>query len=54
MTDTDVPPLDDHAGPYSEEAGTCVGNQPLNWAGRCQPMNEGTCPGGDPICTLNP
>lgn len=54
MTDQDQPPLNDREGPYDPIAGTCVGEQPVNWAGRCEPFNNGTCPGGDPVCTMLP
>lgn len=44
---------DDREGPY-DTFGTCAGAQSLNWAGRCQPFNEGTCPGTSDGCTNLP
>lgn len=39
-------------GAYDQVRGTCVGGQPLNREGRCQPSDTNACP-GDP-CTLVP
>lgn len=39
-TDPPPPPPSDHDGPYSTDYGRCLYGHPVNWAGRCEPLNR--------------
>jgi hypothetical protein len=34
------PERDPYAGPYEPDNGTCHNGHPVNWCGRCEPMNQ--------------
>lgn len=36
-------------GPYDQDNGVCWAGHPVNWAGRCQKLNEGLCYPPEPL-----